>query len=209
LEPQHLIAKEERSLSGEFRRTREHSIPPRSFPPEQFSGKHHPLERHLADHKNAVRRRKIVGIVVGVILLALSFWAGGQYYASVAQWGNPAAPPPKTPTNQTLFESAQTDLLHNKSKSAYDTLFKLVEREPNQAEYRYWLGRAALTEYRAQEAMVHLEKAIALNPKLLDAYLHLAAARKLAGDVSGAENALKQYTDVYLNQKPTPPAQSR
>lgn len=208
LEPQQL-AETSREYSGEFRRSREHSIPPRSFPPERAGGLH-PLEERLAAHKAAIKRRLLAGGVLGVFLLLAAFWAGGQYYSSMLKLQDDASNPIKgdgtndpknfSQANLELYESGQRELTTN-PQAAYGKFLKLVEREPARAEFRYYLGRAALATHRAPEAVTQLEMAVNLDPKLTEAYMYLAAARSVTGDVKGEENARKQFRELYLKQE--------
>lgn len=193
-----LVHSGEHSFSAELRRNREHSTPPRSFPPERGIGKSHPFEEHLAAQKAALKRR-MIGLGIGVmVLIGLAFWAGQQSQALMPpQPGTPPDAPGKVsstnPSNQALFESGQKAMTESKPKAAYDIFAKLVNREPSRAEYHYWLGRAALANQQPQEAGKSLEKAIQLDSKLADAYLYLAAARRMSGNLTGSEAALKEF----------------
>ncbi|HNJ40523.1 MAG TPA: protein phosphatase 2C domain-containing protein [Acidobacteriota bacterium] len=194
-----LVHSGEHSFSAELRRSREHSIPPRSFPPERGGGKSHPFEEHLAAQKAALKRR-LIGLAIGVIfLVGLAFWAGqqSQTMRSPQQPDTPANLPGKSPTsppsNQALFEAGQKAMTESNPKAAQDIFSKLVNREPTRAQYHYWLGRAALANQQPQEAGKSLEKAIELDSKLADAYLYLAAARRMTGNLTGSEAALKEF----------------
>lgn len=166
----------------------------------------------MAAQQSAFKRRLAAGAVLGVFLLVGVFWAGGRHYPSVARSLGIAAAPSDgletPPTNTDLFNAAGRDMLKNDSRAAREKLLKLVEREPNRAEYRLWLGRTCLVERKPAEATAQLETAIELNPKMAEAWLYLAAARRAGGDAAGAEAAFKKYVELYGRETQShPPTQ--
>ncbi len=187
-------------VSGDLQRRREATIPPRSFPPERTSGEHHPFREHLEAHRSTVRRRVLLGGLAGLMLLAAAFWAGGRYWKPVAAiWTTPSTTSPvsQTETNRELFESARRDLTAGDDVKASEERFRrLADREPTRADYRYWLGRAVLAAGRPAEAVPHFQAAVTLDPSLADAYLFLAGAKAASGDRTGAETALKRYSEI-------------
>jgi protein phosphatase len=187
----------ERTAERVYRR--EISVAPKSFPPERTTGSFHPLQEMVEARRTRMRRLVFMASAAGVVALCGAFWAGGRYFTLAERWlvgQAPAAAPTESVGNDALFREAQAEFLHGDLAAAQRKFTALTEREPKRAEYRLWLGKVELTERRVPEALASFEAAVRESPNFAEGWLHVAGARRLAGDAAGADAALKKYAEA-------------
>jgi protein phosphatase len=153
----------------------------------------------------ARRGRTLANSLLQLALLALvvagAFLAGRYYeqlYALV--WGQPA--PSSTPAAQTGaidqpqaspdLASARALFEEKRFDKAREGFAALASKEPANAEYRYWLGRAQLELKQYQEAAKNLSEAAKLNDRLPGVFLHLALAYDALGNRQGVSENLRR-----------------
>lgn len=154
--------------------------------------------------EKARRNSTLAGSLLQLALLALlvagAFLAGRYYdqlYALI--WGHaPASTPaaqtgvidqpqasPELASARALFEEKRFD-------KARDGFAALVSKDPANAEYRYWLGRAQLELKQYQEAAKNLSEAAKQNDRLPGVFLHLALAYDALGNRQGVSENLRR-----------------
>ena len=72
------------------------------------------------------------------------------------------------------------------------TTFSQARKQPANAEYRYWLGRAQFEAKQYQDAIKNLNEAAKLDDKLPNVFVHLALAYDAAGDRKNAAESLRR-----------------
>jgi protein phosphatase len=176
---------------------REISVAPKSFPPERTTGSFHPLQEMVEARRTRTRRLVAAAAAGCVVSLIAAFWAGGRYFAQAERWATGAAPTAGDAAgNEGLFREAQAEFLRGDLAAAQRKFTALTEREPKRAEYRFWLGKVELAERRVPEALASFEAAVKESPNFAEGWLHVAGARRLAGDAAGAADALKKYAEA-------------
>ena len=78
-------------------------------------------------------------------------------------------------------------------QAAAATFAALQQREPQNAQAYYWLGRAQLEQGQYTEAARNLEQALTLAPDMRDAYAQAAVALESAGERARAAEMLQRY----------------
>ncbi|MBI3426797.1 MAG: protein phosphatase 2C domain-containing protein [Acidobacteria bacterium] len=132
-----------------------------------------------------------------LVLLMLAFGVG-RYYNELLAWvtGEPAAALNRTTINpgrsdpelaaaRALFEERRYD-------KARERLAQLAAAKPENAELRYWLGRADYEMKQYPDAVKHLNEAARLDATLPDLYVHLALAYSALNDKKNMEESLKK-----------------
>lgn len=144
----------------------------------------------------------LIAAFVGVFFVGrywdqLYAWAlGRSNNAAVAtQNGGTVSANPELAAAQALFEERRYD-------KARDRFAEFVKQDPNNAEYRYWLGRAQAEMKQPQEAVKNLSEAARLNEKLPLVFVHLAIAQEAIGDRKGANESLRRA--IALSEAPSP-----
>lgn len=119
----------------------------------------------------------------------------------------------RTPESPALSETARQiktarETLEKGDGPAAGTLLAgIVAREPQNAEARYWLGRAHLEQGEYAKARENFDEAIKAQPKTADFYLFAAAAQKALGNRAKADEMLEQYVELRKVQHLTQPPQ--
>jgi protein phosphatase len=138
--------------------------------------------------KPVAHARRPIGRTLLTLALVVAAFAAGRL--SVGLWPRPV-PPAVAPDSIGREALARDDLI-----TARATFAQLAAREPERAEYQYWLGRTLDRQGESEEAMRHLERAVALDPTLADAYVYLAAAYERSGRRDLASQTLKKYAEL-------------
>jgi len=149
----------------------------------------------------------LVQLVVLLILLGAAF-AGGLYYEQVKAWvtgrvaqqANLAPGNGSTPQNPELA-AARALFEERRYEKARDRFAEFVRKEPANAEYRYWLGRAQFETKQYSEAIKNLNEAAKLDDKLPNVFVHLGLAYDAAGDRRNAAESLRR---AIAQPSPTP-----
>jgi serine/threonine protein phosphatase PrpC len=148
-----------------------------------------PNEEHTArpDSTRGPSRSPLAMALVAIAIAVAAFLAGRT---SVGFWPKPPSlPVAPSATGREALE--KDDLI-----TARATFAQLAAREPQRADYQYWLGRTLIRQGATDEAIVHLDRAIAIDPNLSDAYVFLAAAYERAGKRDLASQTMRKYADL-------------
>ncbi|HZP84281.1 MAG TPA: tetratricopeptide repeat protein [Chthonomonadaceae bacterium] len=135
-----------------------------------------------------------------LVPLALAYEKAGDYAQARSLCARQLQTDPED--LQALWIIAKGQLRSGQWKQAEKTLEKALRRDPNRAEFAYFLGvcRAALSPGKEAETTIPLwEKAVRLNPGMGLAYYDLGRAYERAGRLQDAVRA-------YLRAYETPPA---
>lgn len=98
---------------------------------------------------------------------------------------------PDVAAAKALFEERRYD----KAMASYT---KLLETDPNNAEFHYLLGRSQLEQKQYPEALKHLNEAARLDEKLPNIFAHLALAYEAIGDKKNASLNLKKAASINV-----------
>ncbi|HEY2465333.1 MAG TPA: sulfotransferase [Steroidobacteraceae bacterium] len=79
------------------------------------------------------------------------------------------------------------------ASSAVDIIEALARAQPTSALVQLELGRTYVACARSGEALAALQRAVALDPNLADAWLELSAQQLLSGETASADAAYAQY----------------
>ncbi len=138
-------------------------------------------------------------------ILVLLVCTIGGFYAGLKMSDWRSASPSRAPASDTAsqIKSAREDFEKGNVAVATNALAGIVSREPQNAEARYWLGRAQLEQSEFAKARENFEEAIKQEPKRAEFYLYAAAAQRALGDKAKADNLLERYLEVKkLSQTP-------
>lgn len=132
-----------------------------------------------------------------VVLLIVAFGVG-RYYENLLAWVNGEPVPtmnrttlsngasdPEVAAARALFEERRYD-------KARERLAQLAAAKPENAELRYWLGRADYEMKLYPDAVKHLNEAARLDASLPDIHVHLALAYSALNDKRNLEESLKR-----------------
>lgn len=144
-----------------------------------------------------VNGRDVMLLGFYLILLMMAFGIG-RYYENLLAWvsGEPVstlnrttlsngASDPEVAAARALFEERRYD-------KARERLAQLAAAKPENAELRYWLGRADFEMKQYPDAIKHLNEAARLDANLPDIYVHLALAYSALNDKKNLEESLKK-----------------
>lgn len=85
--------------------------------------------------------------------------------------------------------------LHNYKRAL--EIFKLaVRHQPKWPDTHHWLGRTFLANHLLEDAKVHLETAVSINPSYHEAYYYLAMTCEALGDFAQTITNLKKVIDL-------------
>ena len=143
--------------------------------------------------------REFKQIFIGLVVVLAGF-AVGRYYEQVYIWftGGAAvsgrADPGVVPSDQSDPELAAARVLFEEKRfeKAREQLIELVRRNPENAGYRFWLGRTDYELKSYSEAIRNLNEAARLDARLPDVYRHLARAYEAIGDRRNMEESLRR-----------------
>jgi serine/threonine protein phosphatase PrpC len=143
--------------------------------------------------------RRLMWALVVIVLMAAAFYAGLR----ASDWG-------KSKTSNAGVQEA-TDPL-KAGRAAFDSgnlqaaaaqFAAIVERDSQNGEAHYWLGRAQMELSEYAKAILNFDHAIALRPALYDAYAYQAAAYEAVGDRAKAAQSLSRYAEERRKQPAT------
>jgi protein phosphatase len=141
----------------------------------------------------------LIQLGILLVMLVLAF-AAGLYYDQLKAWitGQPletgashtsangqSQPNPEFAAARALFEERRYE-------KARDRFAEFAKKEPGNAEYRYWLGRAQFETRQYQEAIRNLSEAARMDDKLPNVFIHLALAYDAVGNRQGAAESLRR-----------------
>jgi serine/threonine protein phosphatase PrpC len=143
--------------------------------------------------------REFKQIFIGLVVVLAGF-AVGRYYEQVYIWITGGAPvsgradPGVVPSDQSDPELAAARVLFEEKRfeKAREQLIELVRRNPENAGYRFWLGRTDYELKSYSEAIRNLNEAARLDARLPDVYRHLARAYEAIGDRRNMEESLRR-----------------
>lgn len=139
--------------------------------------------------------RWIIYILLGLVLLAAGFYAGLR---ASDLFGSPSSDAPVTNAEMLRGREAFDGRNYQAAALEFDVV---ARREPQNAEARYWLGRAQLEQGEYAKAAENFEQATRLQPELHDAYVQAAAAYEADGKNDRAERMLRQYAERRRAQR--------
>lgn len=137
------------------------------------------------------KSRRIIYALVTLLLMAAAFYAGlraPEWLKNRAAGAQAVAADPMQ-AGREAFESGAF-------QAAVIEFGSLVKRDPQNADARYWLGRAHLEQDEFAKAAESFEQAVKLQPGLLDAYVQAAAAYEADGKREDAARMLRRYGEV-------------
>lgn len=147
---------------------------------------------------------------VWVWALLFVFSIAGAFYMGLRMSDRIYNPSPEAPgLSETAkqIKTAREAVERGDSPSAVTALAGIVAREPQNAEARYWLGRAQFEQGEYAKARENFDEAIKAQPKVADFYLFAAAAQKASGNRAKADEMLEQYVELRKVQHLTQPPQ--
>lgn len=80
-------------------------------------------------------------------------------------------------------------------------LSELAEAQPNSPLLQFELGRTWLAQGRESEALMALERAVALEPNLAEAWYELSGLYATRGDTNRCDSAYARFTDLAMPEK--------
>ncbi len=176
--------------------------PEAAQPSARTSARARPSGRAMTQRPNSSLVNNLFQLLILLFLLAGAFLIGRYYdqlYTLV--WGQaPSAvksqatnhdAPPDQPQSGPDLASARALFEEKRFEKARDGFAGLVSKEPANAEYRYWLGRAQLETKQYQDAVKNLTEAARANDKLPGVFLHLALAYDGLNDRKGVSENLR------------------
>ncbi len=145
----------------------------------------------------SINTRDVLLLGFYLVLLMVAFGVG-RYYENLLAWvnGEPVsslnrttlsngASDPEVAAARALFEERRYD-------KARERLSQLSAAKPDNAELRYWLGRADYELKQYPDAVKHLNEAARLDANLPDIHVHLALAYSALNDKKNLEESLKK-----------------
>jgi len=127
--------------------------------------------------------------LLSLVLLAGGFYAGLREADLVNKRSSKAAAPAASDQM-----AAGRDAFERRDYPAAAAAFAAIQqREPQNAQASYWLGRSQLEQGQYAEAARSLEQALTLAPGMHDAYVQAAAALEAAGEKTRASEMLQRY----------------
>jgi serine/threonine protein phosphatase PrpC len=142
-------------------------------------------------HENRDRAsRRAIWLLLMLVLIACAFYAGlraSDYFREHAakQRNDP-------------LQAVRAQFERGQYQSAAAALISIVQREPQNAEAYYLLGRAQLEQHQYAQAANSFEQAAMIKPTMYEAMLEAAAAYEAAGNKAKAIEALARYNEQYL-----------
>ncbi len=145
----------------------------------------------------SINGRDVLLLGFYLILLMVAFGVG-RYYENLLAWVNGEPVPvvsrttlsngasdPEVAAARALFEERRYD-------KARERLAQLAAAKPENAELRYWLGRADYEMKQYPDAVKHLNEAARLDANFPDIHVHLALAYLALNDKKNLEESLKK-----------------
>lgn len=167
-------------------------------PDSMFRGHGHAPEKPMNNAAQPASRKRELLLLGFYLVLLIVAYGLGRYHDELLSWmtGEPLAAlnratagvkpsDPELAAARALFEERRYD-------KARERLAQLAAAKPDQAETRYWLGRADYEMKQYADAVKHLNEAAKLDANLPDVYVHLALAYSALNDKKNLEESLKK-----------------
>lgn len=153
------------------------------------------IERADRETRSSASRRLMWALVV-LVLIAAAFYAGLR----ASEWWRPAASRPGASDHTDPLKAGRAAFESGTYQAAATQFAAIVERDAQNAEAHYWLGRAQMELGEYAKAILNLDHAIAIRPTLYDAYMYQAAAYEAVGDRAKAAQTLSRYVEERRKQ---------
>ena len=148
-----------------------------------------------SDARGSAARRLMWALVV-VVLIVAAFYAGLR----ASDWWKAGASKPSAQDSNDPLKTGRATFENGNYQAAATQFAALIERDPQNAEAHYWLGRAQIELSEYAKAISTLDRAITLRPALYDAYAYQAAAYEAVGDKARAAQTLSRYAEERRKQ---------
>ncbi|HQR39486.1 MAG TPA: protein phosphatase 2C domain-containing protein [Blastocatellia bacterium] len=125
-------------------------------------------------------------VLCAIALASIAFWVGRASVTWVASTRQ--APVPAAAARE-AFERGD----YAAARSSFE---RLAHDEPLRADYHFWLGRTALEQGNAAEAVEHLQTCASLGATAPETFLYLAAALQLDHRDKDAAEALRKFAEL-------------
>jgi serine/threonine protein phosphatase PrpC/TolA-binding protein len=151
-------------------------------------------ESERLDYRETVprsgRSNFLIYVLLSLVLLAGGFYAGLR----TPELMNKRASKTPSVREQADPMTVGREAFDRRDYAASVAAFAAAQqREPQNAQANYWLGRAQLEQGQYAEAARSLEQALTLAPDMHDAYVQAAAALESAGERTRAAEMLQRY----------------
>lgn len=138
-------------------------------------------------------------VYAGMNLPKIKAFVWGENAAATSGGATQIPVAPEVAAARVLFEERRYD-------KARDSYQKLLEANPGNAEFLYFLGLSQLELRQFKPAIASLLEAAKLNDKLPNIYAHLSLAYKEIGDKKNADEYLKKAASTAVTPVPAPTA---
>lgn len=105
----------------------------------------------------------------------------------------------ESPDDKSLVYLLGTAYIRDKQPDRGQVLVNRILREGDSAEARLLLGTTKMNAQEFAEALIDLQKAVELNPKLPDVYSYYGLALLATGDMNGAAEAFRKELEFNPN----------
>lgn len=156
------------------------------------------------------KSRTLLWVLTLLVLGAAAFYVGLR----ASEWfGGGSSNPPAPVSTTERIKAAREEFEKGNRAAAAAEFERLVSSEPQNAEARFWLGRAYLEQGDYAKARENFDEAIKTQPRTPDVYLYAAAAQKALGERARADAMLEKYVELrkaqVSTQQPTVQAPNR
>lgn len=128
---------------------------------------------------------------------------GGAFYGGLKMsdyWKQPSSS--GTDSTAVQLKKAREAIDRGEVAKVMADLTSLIQREPQNAEVRYLMGRAFMEQAKYKEALDSFEEAVKLQKNFAEAWLYAAAAEKALNNKAKADEKLEQYLEAKKPQAP-------
>jgi cytochrome c-type biogenesis protein CcmH/NrfG len=128
---------------------------------------------------------------------------GGAFYGGLKMsdyWKQPSSN--GTDSTAVQLKKAREAIDRGEAVKVTADLTNLIQREPQNAEVRYLMGRAFMEQAKYKEALDSFEEAVKLQKNFAEAWLYAAAAEKALNNKAKADEKLEQYLEAKKPQAP-------
>src|SRR5262249_365924 len=105
----------------------------------------------------------------------------------------------EAPDDKSVIYLLGTAYIRDKQPERGQVLVNRILADGNSAEARLLLGTTKMNAQEFAEALVDLQKAVELNPKLPDVYSYYGLALLATGDMNGAAEAFRKELEYNPN----------
>jgi protein phosphatase len=154
------------------------------------AGQSERLDRRAEDRAPSRRSNSLIYVLLSLVLLAGGFYAGLRAPELMNKRAAKASPDRERAEQLTSGRDAFDRGDYPAAEAAFGAI---RQREPQNAQAYYWLGRTLLERGQYAEAARNLEQAVTLAPDMHDAYAQAAVALESAGERAKAAEMLQRY----------------